>query len=63
MSFNKKYLPELPVLMKIRERYSSDKDFLDSYLRKVDAIVGSNDSFEYLKKIKDKVENDRKLGD
>jgi len=63
MSFNKKYLPELPVLMKIRERYSSDKDFLDSYLRKVDAIVGSNDSFEYLKKIKDKVENDKKLGD
>jgi len=62
MSFNKRYLPELPELIKIREKYSSDKDFLSGYLGKIDAIMGSQESFEYLKKIKDRVENDKGLG-
>jgi hypothetical protein len=63
VSFNKKYLPELPALIKIRESYSSDEEFLDSYLRKVDAIMGSQESFRYLEEIKKRVEeNEQGMG-
>jgi hypothetical protein len=63
MSFNKKYLPDLPDLIKIRESYSSDEEFLDSYLRKVDAIMGSQESFRYLEEIKKRVkENEQGMG-
>jgi hypothetical protein len=64
MSFNKKYLPELPALIKIRESYSSDEEFLDSYLRKVDAIMGSQESFLYLEEIKKRVnDNEQRVGE
>ena len=63
MSFNKKYLPELPELIKVREKYSSDEEFLDLYFRKVDAILGSQESFEYIQKMRKKVEeNEQGLG-
>jgi hypothetical protein len=63
MSFNKKYLPDLPDLIKIRESYSSDEEFLDSYLRKVDAIMGSQESFLYLEEIKKRVkDNEQRMG-
>jgi hypothetical protein len=63
MSFNKKYLPDLPDLIKIRESYSSDEEFLDSYLRKVDAIMGSQESFRYLEEIKKRVkDNEQSMG-
>jgi hypothetical protein len=60
MSFNKKYLPELPALIKVRESYSSDEEFLESYFRKVDAVFGSQESFEYIQKMREKVEEDEK---
>lgn len=63
MSFNKKYLPELPDLIKIRESYSSDEEFLDVFLRKVDALMGSVESFRYLEEIKKRVkENEQGMG-
>ena len=63
MSFNKKYLPDLPDLIKIRASYSSDEEFLDSYLRKVDAIMGSQESFRYLEEIKKRVkDNEQSMG-
>ena len=63
MSFNKKYLPELPELIKVRETYPSDEEFLDRYFRKVDAILGSQESFEYIQKMRKKVEgNEQGLG-
>ena len=58
MSFNKKYLPELPELIKVRESYSSDEEFLEVYFRKVDAVFGSQDSFDYIQKMRKKVEDD-----
>ncbi len=58
MSFNKKYLPEVEKLIKIRSSYSSDKEFLEVYFRKVDAVFGSPDSFDYIEKIKKKVKED-----
>jgi hypothetical protein len=60
MSFNKKYLPELPALIKVRESYSSDEEFLEVYFRKVDAVFGSHESFEYIRKMREKVEEDEK---
>ena len=64
MSFNKKYLPELNDLIKIREKYSSDEEFLDEYFRKVDAVIGSTDSFNYIKDMRKKVEeNEKKMGE
>ncbi len=63
MSFNKKYLPELPDLIKIRESYSSDEEFLDVFLRKVDAVMGSEESFRYLDEIKKRVkDNEQSMG-
>ena len=56
MSFNKKYLPELPELIKVRESYSSDEEFLEVYFRKVDAILGSSESFEYIQKMRERIE-------
>jgi hypothetical protein len=60
MSFNKKYLPELPALIKVRESYSSDEEFLEVYFRKVDAVFGSQESFEYIRNMREKVEEDEK---
>jgi len=63
MSFNKKYLPELPDLIKIRESYSSDEEFLDVFLRKVDAVMGSEESFRYLEEIKKRAkDNEQSMG-
>jgi hypothetical protein len=58
MSFNKKYLPEVEKLVKIRESYSSDKEFLEDYFRKVDAVFGSSESFDYINQLKKRVEED-----
>ena len=63
MSFNKRYLPDLPDLIKIREKYSSDREFLDSYFRKVDAVLGSKDSFDYINKMRERVENEKRVGE
>jgi hypothetical protein len=63
MSFNKKYLPELPALIKVRENYSSDEEFLELYFRKVDAVFGSQESFDYIHEMRKRVEeNEQRLG-
>ena len=63
MSFNKKYLPELSELIKVRETYSSDEEFLDIYFRKTDAILGSQESFDYIQEMRKRVEeNEQRLG-
>lgn len=60
MGFNKKYLPELSKLKEIRENMVDDKRFLDIYLYKPDAIIGSTESVEYLKVLEKEIEeNDR----
>jgi hypothetical protein len=61
MGFNKKYLPELQDLVKIRNSYGSDEEFIDSYLRRVDAILGPSDSCSYLREIRDRVEDGRRM--
>ena len=63
MSFNKKYLPDLPELIKVRETYSSDEEFLDIYFRKADAILGPQESFVYIHEMRKRVEeNEQRMG-
>jgi hypothetical protein len=67
MSFNKRYLPELPELIKTRKKYSSDGEFIifiDDYYKKADVILGSPECFEYLQEARKKIEqNEQKLGE
>ncbi len=54
MGFNKKYIPSLEDLMKIREGMNDDDRFLDTYLYKPDALIGSSESLDYLKQLSEK---------
>lgn len=60
MGFNTRRLPELKDLIKIRERYNSDEEFLNSYVGKSDAIIGPVDSSDYLEKLAKRVKKDGK---
>ena len=60
MGFNTIHLPELKALIKIRENYNSDKEFLVSYVGKADAVMGPVDSSDYLEKLAKKVKKDEK---
>lgn len=51
MGFNKKILPKIEALEKIRENYSNDAEFLRIFLYNPDALIGSQESLDYLKKI------------
>jgi hypothetical protein len=58
MGFNTRRLPELKELIKIRENYNSDKEFIESYVGKADAVIGPVDSSDYLEKLAKKVKKD-----
>jgi hypothetical protein len=60
MGFNTRRLPELKELIKIRENYNSDKEFLDFYVGKADAVIGPVDSSDYLEKLAKRVKKDEK---
>jgi hypothetical protein len=60
VGFNTIHLPELKALIKIRENYNSDKEFLVSYVGKADAVMGPVDSSDYLEKLSKKVNQDEK---
>lgn len=66
MSFNKRYLPELSSLIQMREKYSSDEEFIDfieDYYKKADALLGPSESFEYIQEAKKRIEeNEQRLG-
>ena len=66
MSFNKKYLPELPNLIKMREKHASDEEFIlfiDDLNKKTDALLGSQESFEYLREMREKIkDNEQGMG-
>jgi len=51
MGFNKKYLPELDQLQKIRKETGDDLKFLTTYLYLPDAIFGPQSSLDFLKKV------------
>ena len=66
MSFNKKYLPDLPDLIKMRKNHESDEEFIlfiDNLNRKADALLGSSESFEYIREMREKIkDNEQGMG-
>lgn len=62
MGFNKRYLPEIGKLKEIRLALNSDKDFLNTYLYRPDAVLGSIESMNYVKEVEKllKEQNDTK---
>lgn len=63
MGFNKRYLPELNKIKEIRKKMNSDEEFLNVYLYRPDAVIGSTDSMDYVKEVesllKEKNDNQR----
>lgn len=49
MGFNKRFLPEIEELEKIRESMGSDSKFVYFFLHKPDLVIGSDASFQYLR--------------
>jgi hypothetical protein len=62
MSFNKRYVPKLDELKKRRETYSSDEDFFKAVVGKADALIGSEESIEYLDSIYEKIKENERNG-
>ena len=62
MGFNKRYIPSLDKLIEKREEYQSDKDFLKAVVGKSDALIGPQDSMEYLDSIYEKIKREDEPG-
>lgn len=56
MGFNRKRLPPLEDLKRIRDFYSSDEEFLIQQFGKADCIIGPLESMDYLKEIEKREE-------
>jgi hypothetical protein len=59
MGFNKRFVPELDVLMERRKNYSSDEEFLSAVVGKSDALIGSSESIDYLDQIYDNIKKEK----
>lgn len=55
MGFNKRYLPDLETLKERRKEYSSDKDFYIATVGKSDALIGPEESLDFLDSIYKKI--------
>jgi hypothetical protein len=56
MSFNRRFLPELSELVKLREALGSDSDFIKRIVGKSDVIMGPSDSMTFVSEIRKKVD-------
>jgi len=52
MSFNKRIIPALSELIKMREQINNDADFLQRITGKGDCFIGPPESFSYLEEIR-----------
>jgi hypothetical protein len=57
MSFNRRILPEVEKLVKLREKAQNDEEFIKSLYRGADALQGSTESFNYVAQVKYEIEN------
>jgi hypothetical protein len=55
MGFNKRFLPEVKELEKIRESMKSDSKFIRFFLQDPDAVIGSEDSLNYMRELEKKL--------
>lgn len=56
MSFNRRILPDLDKLIKMREKAENDEEFIKSLYRGADALQGSPESFKYVAQVKYEIE-------
>ncbi len=55
MGFNKRYLPDLELLQKIRKETGDDLSFLTTYLYRPDGIIGSQGALDFLKNVEEEL--------
>lgn len=60
MGFNKRFLPKLEDLKSIRDRMEDDNQFLRIYLYGPDAIIGSEESLQYVRLVESEIKEVRK---
>jgi hypothetical protein len=51
MGFNRRHLPELEELKKIREKFETPKDFIKFIVGKSEVLTGPSESHRYLDEI------------
>jgi hypothetical protein len=59
MGFNKRFVPELDVLLERRKKYNSDEEFLTAVVGKSDALMGSCESIDYLDQIYENIKKEK----
>lgn len=62
MGFNKRFLPEIDEMQRIYDACESDIEFLEKVVGKSDAVMGSAESFEFLRIIEESVYGDEEPG-
>jgi hypothetical protein len=60
MSFYRKILPEIKKMREIHESCQSDEEFVKKIRGNSDALEGSKESFEYLRKIEERIKQEDK---
>lgn len=55
MGFNKRYLPDLELLQKIRKETGDDLSFLTTYLYRPDVIIGSQGALDFLRNVEEEL--------
>jgi hypothetical protein len=59
MGFNKRILPRKKDLVELRKSFPDPSEFISSVIGKSDALIGSNKSFSYIKKVRKEIKNNQ----
>lgn len=55
MSFNKRFLPDLAELKSMRNKFNTDKEFVNWVTKKADVIFGPSESMDYIRELNEKI--------
>jgi hypothetical protein len=59
MGFNKRILPRKKDLIELRKTFIDPAEFILSVVGKSDALIGSDKSFKYIKKVRKEIKNNQ----
>ncbi len=59
MGFNRRILPDVKVMEKIKESFPDDREFLKHIYGKADSVEGSHESFEFINAIRNKIHEEK----
>ena len=59
MGFNRRILPDVKIMEKIKESFPNDEEFLKHIYGKADAVEGSPESFEFINSIRNKIHEEK----